>query len=571
MCLLTFVVKAQQACEIKLLLSDSVADARLFKKLNAYKKVVPYNEVNAQLQSVIFQLHESGYLLASIDSTLSSDSLHATAYLTVGNKYTWASLKTNGIDEEMIVKSGFRERLYRNKKFSPSQLAKLEERILQYSENNGYPFAAVYLDSVTVQDNGINDRLNLSKNLRVKIDSVVIKGGAKISEKYVCNYIGIKEKDLYKESSIAAIHNRIQEIPFLKEIKPFNIVFTPKYTSLILYLDNKKANQFDGILGFLPDDVTGKLLITGQAHLRLLNSFNHGELIDVDWRKLQPLSQDITAKFNFPFILNTPFGTDLNFKLYKKDTTFTDVTQNAGIQYLLRGGNYLKVFINNRTVSLISTKGFENITVLPSYADVKIISYGLGIKNEKLDYRINPRRGYRINATGSVGNKNIIKNARINPVVYDNIQLKSVQYNFSMLTDIFIPILKKGTVNIGIKSAALIGATTFENELLRFGGLNTLRGFDEESLSASIYAIGNVEYRYLFEKNSNFLLFFNGCYYEKNTVSGHFSDRPYGFGAGLNFQTKPGIFTLTYAVGKQLNNPILIRSAKIHFGIVSVF
>ena len=99
MCLLTFVVKAQQACEIKLLLSDSVADARLFKKLNAYKKVVPYNEVNAQLQSVIFQLHESGYLLASIDSTLSSDSLHATAYLTVGDLH---GLKVNFSDSTNI-------------------------------------------------------------------------------------------------------------------------------------------------------------------------------------------------------------------------------------------------------------------------------------------------------------------------------------------------------------------------------------------------------------------------------------------------------------------------------------
>jgi hypothetical protein len=48
-------------------------------------------------------------------------------------------------------------------------------------------------------------------------------------------------------------------------------------------------------------------------------------------------------------------------------------------------------------------------------------------------------------------------------------------------------------------------------------------------------------------------------------------DRPLSFGAGISFETKAGIFNLTYALGKQLNNPIILRAAKIHFGIVSLF
>ncbi|MCC6690169.1 MAG: hypothetical protein IT235_01425, partial [Bacteroidia bacterium] len=48
-------------------------------------------------------------------------------------------------------------------------------------------------------------------------------------------------------------------------------------------------------------------------------------------------------------------------------------------------------------------------------------------------------------------------------------------------------------------------------------------------------------------------------------------DTPYGFGAGTSFETKAGIFSLDYALGSQLGNPIYLKSGKIHFGIVSYF
>jgi hypothetical protein len=44
-----------------------------------------------------------------------------------------------------------------------------------------------------------------------------------------------------------------------------------------------------------------------------------------------------------------------------------------------------------------------------------------------------------------------------------------------------------------------------------------------------------------------------------------------GFGAGLTFETKAGIFGLSYAVGKQNSNPLDFRSSKIHFGYVNIF
>jgi hemolysin activation/secretion protein len=80
-----------------------------------------------------------------------------------------------------------------------------------------------------------------------------------------------------------------------------------------------------------------------------------------------------------------------------------------------------------------------------------------------------------------------------------------------------------------------------------------------------------LEWRYLLEQNSYAYLFWNGAYYENRSVNKFIHDTPYGFGLGLSFETKAGIFSLNYAIGKQFNNPIDIRAAKVHFGLISFF
>ncbi|MBE9485336.1 MAG: hypothetical protein IMY74_10845, partial [Bacteroidetes bacterium] len=103
------------------------------------------------------------------------------------------------------------------------------------------------------------------------------------------------------------------------------------------------------------------------------------------------------------------------------------------------------------------------------------------------------------------------------------------------------------------------------------GGLKTLRGFDEESITASIYSIFTLEFRYLFDVNSFFQVFFDGAYYEHNANSGYLKDTPYGFGAGINFETKAGIFALSYALGSREGQSLQFKSAKIHFGLTAKF
>lgn len=137
--------------------------------------------------------------------------------------------------------------------------------------------------------------------------------------------------------------------------------------------------------------------------------------------------------------------------------------------------------------------------------------------------------------------------------------------------DFYFSLAKRIVLNAGSKGAYLQAPEIFTNELFRFGGLKTLRGFDEESIYASQYYIGKAEFRYLLEQNSFLFIFINGAWYENKSRDIYIHDTPAGVGAGITFQTRLGIFSLNYALGRQFGNPILFRSAKVHFGIVNYF
>lgn len=538
-----------------------------------YAQVFPTaKEREQELNKVLVALWNDAYLAARFDS-IEQDSVSLTAWLNPGVKYQWAHLKKGNVDEGILSEIGFREKLWRNRPLKVKEAAKVQENILSWCENNGYPFAGVRLDSISFSEgHSMSAVLHLEKNRFTKIDSVELKGNLKLSKPYLYNYIGISPGDPYDESKLQALSKRLKELPFARESKPYTVLFTEKYTKLTLFLDKKRAGQFDGIVGILPDSRTGKVLFTGDVRLRLQNSFAHGELIELNWRRLQESTQDLKAGLNYPYLLRTPVGISYGIKLYRRDTTFIDVNQTLGLNYLFSANTGISTFVKRRSTSLLSTHGLENSTVLPQYADISTTSYGLGFHHEQFDYRFNPRKGYAFSASADIGNRIIKKNAKLNPVIYENLALKTVQYGGEFSGEKFWPLGRRSTIKTGLQSAWIYNsATLFRNELFRIGGLKTVRGFDEESIYASSYAIGTIEYRFLLEENSWFFLFTDGCWYENNSQSTFITDTPYGFGTGVTFETKAGIFAMTYALGSQQGNPISFRDGKIHVGFVGLF
>ncbi len=558
---------AQNACKLNIINTDNQP---IFKKINYKKTLANKTFIDRELNKVYVSLVNEGYISASIDS-IRNDSLAYTAYLTTGKKYKWIALSYQKKDVAIISKLGYNERFFTNKPFKYNELSRLMEKIIIHYENNGYPFTTVKLDSLEFTTESVKAKLIVEKNVFVKLDSLITQGTANVKQKFLLRYLGIKNGMPYNEEAFTSVSRKIKQLPFVNEKSPPVLRLTDKQNKLYLFLDKKNASQFDGIVGILPSD-KGKTVFTGDVKIKLVSTiFKSGETFDINWRRLQTETQDLKAQIIYPYILGLPVGADYNIKIYKKDSAFIDINNAFGLHYYFSGLNYLKVFYKQRNANLISTAGLANATVLPDYADVITKSYGLAVVLEKMDYKFNPHQGYSINLQGSVGNRQIRKNPKINDAAYSSLALTTSQYQTDGVVMGYINIVKNHVLKLSSQFGSVFGNTIYKNELYRIGGLRTLRGFDEESIYASSYIIPTIEYRFLFEKNSNIFLFAEGAWYENKSSTTFVTDTPMSIGAGINFETKAGIFNLSYGIGKQFNNSFDLRTGKIHAGLTALF
>jgi hemolysin activation/secretion protein len=108
-----------------------------------------------------------------------------------------------------------------------------------------------------------------------------------------------------------------------------------------------------------------------------------------------------------------------------------------------------------------------------------------------------------------------------------------------------------------------------DNELLRFGGINSIRGFEENSLLANLFAVINTEYRYRLSNALFVHSILDAAYFEnKNIVT---KQKLFGFGFGFGLFTKAGLFKFNYSGGKIENQMFKFSDSKIHISLSTTF
>jgi len=544
-------------------------------KIN-YKTIVKDSlESKTVAKNVLKELYNLGYLGASIDSNELRGNTHQ-IFISKGIEVKWATLSSGNFSDEALEAFDFAPSRFENNAFNLKQVNKLFEKVIGFYENRGYPFVSVQLKDVEfTEKNEITASLFLDKNQRYIIDSIEVIGNSEISKTYLLNYIGLNEGDLYQENKINAIENRLREIPFVTITEKPEIQFFEEGVKVVLRLNRKKASRFDGVLGLLTNENSGKIELTGDVDLNLINGIKRGETFGLNWRKLKGNSQDLNVNTIYPYLFKTPFGVAVDFKLFKRDTTFLDLETRIGLNYLLERGDYISLFVENKTSNLLSRDNFADAIQVPELGDVRINSFGVAYVRNKTNYKYNPTKGLLVNLNFSAGRKELKKIGILEqnkPELYDSIQLRTNQYKGGVLLEYYIPFAGRSTIKVANRSASIFSERLYANELMRIGGLRTLRGFDEESIVASTYSIFTLEYRFLLDQNSFFSLFSDYGLYENNTTGiQYLNDTPIGVGAGISFETKAGIFTFNYAVGSQFGNPVDVRAAKIHFGFINFF
>jgi len=264
-----------------------------------------------------------------------------------------------------------------------------------------------------------------------------------------------------------------------------------------------------------------------------------------------------------------PFGVDLDFNFRRQDSSFSIYSPEVGISYLFKSQNSIKFIYRIENSNLLSTKRFRNATELPDVLDVNKFYYGLNFNFEKVDYRVNPKSGQRLALQVMFGQRTIQKNSVFADSLFNNIDLKSNQVQLSFSAQKFINVYKRNVLMLGLKSSLLETGNVLFNELYRIGGINDIRGFDEQSLFSSAFIIGTLEYRYQLDKNSFLRMFYDWAYLENKLTN--IDAKASGIGAGMQVQTNAGMLQLSYALGKIDNNLFSFQNGKIHFGIINYF
>jgi outer membrane protein assembly factor BamA len=534
-------------------------------------------------------LQSKGFVTSSIDSSL-FDSTSAKLVLYLGQQYKWAHINIAAAEPQVLALSGWNDKFFADKPINFNQLKGLQERMLVYLENNGYPFGKIFLDSININGDSVNANLMIDKGPLYKIDSIRVYGNAKISNEFLQRYLEIPNGSIYNREKLLRITKKIQELTFVEEEQPSNMSLLGTGSVLNLYLKQKKSSQVNAIVGFLPNNEqlsSKKLLITGEANINLRNAFGGGEALGLNWQQLQVKSPRLNIMYRHPYLFNSPFGIDFSFDMLKKDSSYLNINLNLGGSYVLSESESGKIFFQ-RFQTIISQGGLNDNKViatktLPDVADMSSSSIGLEFEKNKTNYRLNPRSGYELMLGAIVGTKKIKKNNEILELkdpsdpsfdfdaLYDTVKLKSFQLRLMTSSAKYFPVGKQGTFKTAINGGVFFSDNIFKNELFQIGGYKLLRGFDEESQYVSQYAVGSLEYRYLIGVNSFFYGFVDGGWTRNNSLGSKYTHTYFGTGLGLALETKAGIFNLAWAVGKRDDTPFNLRQSKVHFGFVNYF
>ncbi|APY12748.1 hypothetical protein BWZ22_03615 [Seonamhaeicola sp. S2-3] len=417
----------------------------------------------------------------------------------------------------------------------------------------GRPFSKLKLSNIEVKkDKHLTAELTVDNTQEKRtISNIIIKGYEKFPKSYLKHYLKIKPFDVFDLNEIKNKTNQLQNLGFTTEIKPPEVLFTKDSTTLYLYLEKTQSNSFDGFLGFGTNEDTNKIQFDGYLNLNLTNNLNFGESFKLLYKSDENDQKTFDTNLTLPYILKSPIGIDLSLNIFKKDSTFTTVEQTAKLHYQINSKHKIYsglVFeesnnLLNETSSLITD--YKKNYFSFEYEFLKPQNYDL----------LFPLNSY-IYIETNFGSRN------------DN-DYKEKQSQLTLNAFKIFNLNTNNSIYVRTNGSIINSDTYFENELLRFGGINSIRGFEENSLFATLYGLINTEYRFKLNNAIYLHSVIDAAYFE-NKISSH-HEKLFGFGFGFGILTKSGLFKLNYANGKSENQQFKLSNSKVHISLTTIF
>lgn len=573
----------QQQSTVVYQLTDTINQSRL--STLPLKTIFETKEAAvAYLQKLPIQLQQMGFASASLDSiNINANKIKVLLFL--GERYRVTQLRVISSDSIWVYQLPAFKMVEKNTgDFNAFEI--LQQQILERLENKGYPFAAVALDSVVINNHLLSAQLKIEKGIYYPIDSIRLMGPHVVENSFLQQYLGIRNGSPYSKDKLIAVDKAILRLPFVKTIQPSDLTMLGTGAVLNLYLQSKKSSYFNFILGVQPNSGNQKKYsITGDVNLFLNNFLLKGESFLLKWQQLQPQSPRLQLGFSQPYVFRSGLGFDFQFEMFKKDSNFLQWNTRLGIQQRLNATNCIKTFLIwqrfNTFEGALDTSLVKKEKALPPNLDIRSSGIGIVYESNQLDNLFNPLRGNEMSCSLSVGQKKINKNEDILSLsdssynyqnLYEAVQLKSYQIRCSVTAAQYFKINRSATYKVSVKSALFQSPYLSRNELFQIGGNQILRGFDEESIYATQYVVVTNEYRLLFSSKSYLSFFVDMARVRKKFQNVDEVNNFLSGGLGMMVETKAGLLNVAYAIGKR--NDMMLKwkeASKIHVGFINYF
>ncbi len=417
-------------------------------------------------------------------------------------------------------------------------------------ERKGYSLSSLQLKDYIKKGNSLTARLELKTEKKRTLDNIVIEGYPKFPEGIRRNIARQYKGKTFNQENLQRVYNDFNALRFVSQVRYPEILFKKDTTKVYVYVQKAKPNSFDGFIGFSNDDQSN-VIFNGYLDLNLNNVLNTGEKFNLFWKSDGQKQTTFNAGTELPYIFRSPVGLKANLRIFKQDSTFQNTVTDVNIGYYFSYNS--KLFVGHQATQSVDIQN-SNTSSLSDYSNsfwtstYEFTSFNVDdfIFPEKTILLLKGGTGKREAKTGNSGQYFLQAN---------------VAHNFYLN--------KKNIINLKSHTYYLKSDTYIINELFRFGGINSIRGFNENSLQANLYTALMAEYRYMLSP---------GLYAHSITDYGYFRDEATGtkdyltgLGFGLGLFTKNGLFNIIYANGSTKGQQIKLSNSIVHISFRTTF
>lgn len=516
------------------------------------KKFTDYKSLENEVLNLKEILIKNGFIDLKIDDIKKQNDTLFHSHIYIGKRISKIKVRLNPeVDKDLLrfldikVDSSYFE-------VGIEKLENILNTLNKTIAEQGNPFSSLKLINIKKENAKLlSGDLVVSKKQKRRIDKIVVKGYEKFPKSFIKRFLKLRQGASFNLEEIKEKTQRLEELRFAKELKSPEVLFTNDSTILYLYTEKTKSNNFDGFLGFGTNENTNRLEFDGYLDLRLINNLNFGESLRLLYKSDEIDQQTFDLQLNTPYLFGSPIGLDIGLNIFRKDSTFATTTQQVLLNYQINSKHRISAGIRGS----VSSNLLESSTnILDDYTS-NYFQFGYNfIKPQYYDplFPIN----FWFDVSTAFGNR-----------TQDNIEQS--QNAFTIESYKIFNLNKRNSIFLRLTGASLVSDSYLDNELYRFGGINSIRGFEENSLVANLYGVFNTEYRYRLSNTIYVHSVLDAAYFE-NQINDS-KTKLFGFGFGLGLLTQAGLFRLNYSSGKTENVPFRLSDSKIHVSLTATF